>query len=186
MHFSARKKILEVQILGPQSPPLFRTTKKSYSNRSRLWDSQFLNFMLINQGEDLSSIPAEIYGAIAHPAPRLRGSDGPSSISLWCSLNLRQGDTFTLFKNKSLWLLAMNSLQTCKGLKVNFNKIDVFFHPSNSLKRIYEKVPKSTDAEGDVSKLSGAGNMHNWQLCMQKNVFQWIRPHWMHLYCPKS
>ena len=90
-----------------------------------------------------------------------RGSDGPSSISLWCSLNLRQGDTFTLFKNKSLWLLAMNSLQTCKGLKVIFNKIDVFFHPSNSLKRIYEKVPKSTDAEGDVSKLSGAGNMHN-------------------------
>ena len=55
----------------------------------------------------------------------------------------------------------MNSLQTFKGLKVIYNKIDVFFHLSNSLKRIYEKVPKSTDAEGDVSKLSGAGNMHN-------------------------
>jgi hypothetical protein len=53
----------------------------------------------------------------------------------------------------------MNSLQTCKGLnkisQVIFNKIDVFFHPSNSLKRIYEKVPKSTDAEGNVFKNVG-------------------------------
>ena len=106
-----------------------------------------------------------------------RGSDGPSSISLWCSLNLRQGDTFTLFKNKSLWLLSMNSLQNCKGLneklQVTLNKNDVFFHPSRQtlpidrqLKRslfnkllnrirIYEKLPKSTGAEGNIFKING-------------------------------
>ena len=123
-HFSPGKKISEVQILG-FSPPLFWTAKKSYSNRSRLWNLQFLNF--IHTCKSRRRFVFYSYKNLWS----YRGSDGPSAISLWCSLNLRQGDTFTLFKNKSLWLLTLNSLQTCKGLneilQVTFNKTEGFF-----------------------------------------------------------